>query len=367
MLKNRLKKTLIDLFEFNEVYPEEKEIIKYVCTRLEKANVAYQLDSFKNIIAKIPGSGDPIMLCTHLDIPEPAPNLKFVEEGDILRSDGAGILGVDPKTGVAILLELIDDLAKENLSNSPLEIVFTRGEEVGLLGAKNLDLSLIKSKIGLVLDEDGPVTQVVIQAPSFVKIDAKIVGKAAHPREPKDGINALQAAAEAITQVPLGFSTPGVTWNIGILKSGTARNTIPGSAEIIAEMRSYDTDLVVSEGKRVKEIFQNSCTRLGAKCDFSDSLELEGYKLETSSPLFKKLETSFAQMGLKPNYFATFGGSDANIFNAKGITCVPIGSGYYNAHQYSEYADLADMVQIVDFLKLFVKKGQYYRTMIIQS
>lgn len=354
MLKTRLKKTLIDLFAFNEVYPDEKEIIKYVCARLDKASVNYQLDSFNNIIAKIPGTGEPIMLCTHLDIPEPAPKLAFIKKGDILASDGAGILGVDPKTGVAILLELIDDLVISKKSICPLEIVFTRGEEVGLLGAKNLDFSLIKSQIGLVLDEDGPVTQVVTQAPSFVKIDAKILGKAAHPREPKDGINALQAVAEAIASVPLGFSTPGVTWNIGMLSSGTARNTIPGSAEIIAEMRSYDTDLVVSEGNRVKKIFQNSCDRLGAKCDFSHSLELEGYKLQTDHTLFNKLEDSFAMMGLTPNYFATFGGSDANIFNTKGITCVPIGSGYYNAHQYSEYADLEDMVNITKFLRIFV-------------
>lgn len=357
MLKEKLKKTFLDLIKINEVYPKEKEIIKYTQNRLRDEGISCLKDSFRNLIIKIPGKGDPVMLSTHLDIPESAPNTKYKIKKDIIISDGSSILGADPKTGLAILIEFLIYLAKtDRKSHLPVEVVFTRGEETGLLGAKALDYSLIKSKLGLVLDEDGPVTSVVTQAPSFVGIDAKIVGKAAHPRNPKDGVNALQSAIEAIYEVPLGYSTEGVTWNVGMLSSGTARNTIPGTATLNAELRSYDTNLVVSEGKRIEKIFQQSCQKYGAKCEFDQELELEGYKLETNHPLFKKLERTFAKMDLKPNYYSTFGGSDANVFNQHGIVSVPIGSGYYNAHQYTEYANLKDMVEIFKFLGVFVSK-----------
>jgi len=42
-----------------------------------------------------------------------------------------------------------------------LEVLLTRGEEAGLFGARYAEYAKLRSKIGLVLDEDGPVTQVV--------------------------------------------------------------------------------------------------------------------------------------------------------------------------------------------------------------
>lgn len=357
MLKEKLKKTFLDLIKINEVYPNEKEIIKYAENRLRDEGIPCLKDSFRNLIIKIPGKGDPVMLSTHLDIPESAPNIKYKIKKDIIISDGSSILGADPKTGLAILIEFLIYLAKTDpKSHLPVEVVFTRGEETGLLGAKALDYSLIESKLGLVLDEDGPVTSVVTQAPSFVGIDAKIFGKAAHPRNPKDGINALQAAVAALSNVPPGYSTEGVTWNVGLFNSGTAPNTIPGEATLKAELRSFDSDLVVSEGKRIEKIFHQVCQKYKARCEFNQEPEYVGYKLETKHTLFKKLGETFNKLTLKPDYYPTFGGSDANVFNQHGIVSVPIGSGYYNAHQYTEYANLNDMVEIFKFLGVFVSK-----------
>jgi len=356
-LKQRLQKTLIELMAINEIYPNEREVIQYVERRLSAAGVKWQEDSFRNIIAFIPGQGEPVMYSTHLDIPEPAPNIKYTIEGDVIRSDGSSILGVDPKTGLAILIELLIDLAaKDHTTHAPLEVLLTRGEETGLFGARNADYSLLKSKIGLVLDEDGPVTQVVTQAPGYVRLDAEFIGKIVHPREPENGINALQMACEALSSIPWGYSTPGVTWNVGLLSSGTARNSVPGKVSLKAELRSYDNALVEAEGKRIEKIFSDVAKKFHAHCVIEREFEFAGYHLDQSHPLFQRLESTFGAMQLKPNYFATFGGSDANIFNAHGITCVPIGSGYYNAHQYTEYADIGVMEQISDFLHQFLQK-----------
>ena len=255
-MKQRLENTFTDLIKINEVYPNEDKIIEYVENRLTKESVSWQEDGFRNIIAKIPGVGEPLMLCTHLDIPESAPDVKYEKENGILRSAGNGILGADPKSGLAVLIELLIDLNKTNpKTHVPVEVVLTRGEETGLFGARNLDYSLVQSKMGIVLDEDGPVTNIVTQAPAYVRVDATVIGKAAHPRDPNDGINALKVACETLVKIPWGYSTKGVTWNVGLLSSGTARNTIPGSVEIKAELRGFFTAVVFKkEGKKKNKI-----------------------------------------------------------------------------------------------------------------
>ncbi len=356
MIKENIKKTFLELINIDGIYPHEDKVIKYVEKRLSEAKVPWQEDSFRNIIVKIPGKGEPILLSTHLDIPEPTPQVKYVEKGDIIEADGTCILGADPKTGLAILIEFLCDLAKtDSTAHSPVEAVLTRGEETGLFGSRNCDYSLLTAKIGLVLDEDGPVTQVVTQAPAFVRVDAEFIGKIVHPREPEKGINALQAATTAMQALPWGYITEGVTWNVGLFESGTARNSVPGSAKLKAELRSYDTSLVVEQGKRVEKEFKKAADQIGATCKIETELEFEGYTINPDDQLLAKLESTFTKMNLKPNYFATFGGSDANVFNAHGIKCVPLGSGYYNAHQYIEQANLKDMEEIYNFLNIFIK------------
>ncbi len=355
-IKENIRKTFLELISIDGIYPYEDKVIEYVEKRLTAAGVPWQEDSFRNIIVKIPGQGQPILLSTHLDIPEPTPLVKYLEKGDVIEADGTCILGADPKTGLAILIEFFCDQIKQDPKlRLPVEAVLTRGEETGLFGSRNCDFSLLSAKMGLVLDEDGPVTQVVTQAPAFVRVDAEFVGKIVHPREPENGVNALQAAFAAMTSLPWGYIAKGVTWNVGIFQSGTARNSVPGSAKLQAELRSYDTKSVVAQGQRVVDAFNKAAKDIGATCKIETELEFEGYKLDQATKLFEKLNKTFAAMSLKPNYFSTFGGSDANIFNSNGIVTVPIGSGYYNAHQYTEQANLKDMEEIYRFLEKFVR------------
>ncbi len=352
-MKERLAKTFLDLVKISEVYPEEEKIIEYIESFLDGLKLDHQKDNFGNIIVKVSGQSSPVMINTHMDIPEPNPELKVIREGDIIQSDGSSILGADPKSGLAVILEFLRGVSKRKERRRALEIVFTRGEEAGLKGALNLDYSLLDSKLGLVLDEDGPVTQVVIQAPAFVMMDVEFQGKTAHSRDPDKGINALQVASQAISQVPWGYSHSEVTWNIGFLRAGTARNSIPGIAYLQAELRSYKKDLAQSESERIADIFKEVAGYFGADCQVELDPVFGSYKLERDQPLFRELENTYNKMNLKPNYFATFGGSDANVFNDNGITSVPIGSGYHNAHQYSEYISLSEMVELKTFLDLF--------------
>jgi len=74
-----------------------------------------------------------------------------------------------------------------------------------------------------------------------------------------------------------------------------------------------------------------------------------------SNPLFERIREIFSRFGLVPEYHETYGGSDVNVLIAHGIMAVTLGSAYYNAHEYTEYADLGEMVKIYNFLNEFLK------------
>ena len=74
-----------------------------------------------------------------------APNIELIKEGNILRAKNS-TLGADNGIAIAIMMALMQD-------GVDAEFLFTNDEEVGLIGAKNLEL-LITSKYLLNLDSE---------------------------------------------------------------------------------------------------------------------------------------------------------------------------------------------------------------------
>lgn len=359
--KDRLRRTFIELIEINSFYPDDFGVQEYVLNRLQHKHITCLQDDFGNIIASLEGNADKpaVMLNTHVDIPEDTPQVAYREnaDGDI-EGTGKTILGADPKTGLAVLIELALALADDfPYKRAPVDFVFTRGEEQGLLGARALDLTKVRAREGLVIDEDGPTCVVVTQAPGSVKFNGTFIGTTAHSREPWLGINAIQMVADAIAQVPLGYTdaSQSVTWNLGVLEAGAAVNSIPCSATFLAEMRSFDHDRLQAEAQRVYDVFSEVAAKAGGRLEAQRQTLYDPYFLDEQDPLLVKMNTVFNELSLEPSYLHTFGASDANVFNTRGIRCAAVGSGYYNAHQYVERADIHDMQILADFLDRFVR------------
>lgn len=99
------------------------------------------VDRTGNILAqKVCGTGygPTILLNAHLDTVE-----GFVEDREVIKegaiwSSSEGILGADDRAGLAILLELAKRLDTIRFSGK-VKFIFTVEEEVGLIGARNID------------------------------------------------------------------------------------------------------------------------------------------------------------------------------------------------------------------------------------
>ena len=329
---------------------EEERFINYLKDWLEKELGARpRLDSYGNLICRIDAkasTAEPLMLAAHADTVKPGRGITPVVEEGIIRSQGETILGADDKAGIAEIFAAVRTAVK----HPPLEIVITRSEEVGLLGAKNLDYSMLSAKRGFLLDSD-VLDTVVIGGPSHFLIDVNITGKAAHAgMEPEKGISAIRTAALAIAKFPEGRIDEETTCNVGIIQGGTIRNGIPEKTTLKAECRSLDHEKAVRLKETIKDAFKSAARETGAHVEIDVDLASRAIQLSEDAPTVELTKAVFGSLGLQPKARVITGGTDASIYNEHGIETVVLGIGVKNEHSKDEQIAIEDMERVVEIL-----------------
>ena len=354
----RLAKRFKALVEIDSLSREEKDValeVEKILTAMG-ATVCYDAAKEKvdgncsNLVAKFKGNVDaePIFLSGHMDTVGPGKGIKVQFEDGIFKSDGTTILGSDDKSAIAIILEVMDVIFENNIDHPPVEIIFTVCEEIGLLGAKYFDYSLMDSKFGYILDSTD--TQgIVTKAPAANKITIKVYGKAAHAgAAPENGLNAILVASKAISGLLLGRIDEETTCNIGTIKGGVATNIVPEFVEIHGEARSHDvkklknvTDSIVNAFYTVAEESKDDLglPRIEAivENDFPNTNISEDHK---TIQLARK---AAGNLGITLASKTIGGGADANIFCGKGIIAGVLGTGMTDVHTLNESIAIKDM------------------------
>ncbi|MCS7199583.1 MAG: M20/M25/M40 family metallo-hydrolase [Caldimicrobium sp.] len=316
-----------------------------------------------NLIVKIPGKieAPPLLLCAHLDTVGPWEGIEVIEEEDLFRSNGKTILGADDKAGIAVLVELAKVLRENPLLHAPIEMVFTTCEEIGLLGAKNLDFKLLQAKLGLVLDSEDP-TEVINAAPSSYQFNLKIYGKAAHAGlEPEKGINAIKILAQIITNLPTGRLDKETTMNIGKINGGTYVNIVPDLAFVEGEMRSHSEEklnsLKIEIEKAVKEIVDNYPQKINNLPSYTIDFTsvFNAFYIPEEDPYAKLIKEAGKTLNLEITFKRKEGGSDANIFNTKGIKTFILGTGMQKVHTTEEFIRKKDLILCAKLVLAIVK------------
>lgn len=124
-------------------------------------------DEANNVIIKKPGAkgyeyAETIILQGHLDmvcqkeesvgIQFETDGLEIFEDGEYIHAQGT-TLGADNGIAIAMIMAI---LADNTLLHPPIEAVFTTDEEIGMIGAGKLDMSLLEGKRMLNMDSEDP-------------------------------------------------------------------------------------------------------------------------------------------------------------------------------------------------------------------
>lgn len=360
--EKRLVESFMELVRIDSISREERDLADFLIEKLEDLGLEVIVDqagekvksNCGNIIARFKGNikeVTPIMFSAHMDTVVPGKNINPLCDGEKIVSDGKTILGADDKAAIAALLEALHIIKEKNISHGDIEIVFTICEEMGLHGAKNLDISDLNAQMAFVLDSGGQVGEIISAAPSQNSLKIIIHGKSAHAgSNPEEGINAIQVAGFALSRMKLGRIDEETTTNIGIISGGKATNIIPDEVILEGEVRSRNEEKLEKYTKILKQVVEDTAQEFKAKAEVIINREFYCYNLSTDDRVVKIAIKAAKDMGLEPQLHPSGGGSDANVFNKKGFPAVDLAIGMEKVHTVDEYILVKNLKNTVEYV-----------------
>jgi tripeptide aminopeptidase len=364
----RLAETFIRLVQIDSVSKQEADICRELRNILDAMGAETFVDdagkavgsNTGNLIARFRGNVDvpTLMLNAHMDTVEPGKGVKPVYQDGVFTSDGTTILGADDKSAIAILLEVLTVLQEDRMPHGPLEVVLTISEEIGLQGAKHLDLSRLTATFGYALDATD-TAGIITRAPGANHLKFVVHGKDAHAgAAPEKGINAIGIAAKAIAGLTLGRIDHETTCNIGVIQGGVATNIIPSLVTVSGEVRSHDPQKLAELTQTIVAAFEAAVQGYVPQSADAGSPRLEveiipdftRTHIPEDHPVVTLAMKAAQNLGRTLAPKVTGGGADANVFFSKGIMTGVLGTGMRDMHTVREWVRLSDMVQTTELV-----------------
>lgn len=363
----RVVNSFCDLVRIDSPSFQEREMADYLTQKLTSMGLSVCEDNAGekiggtagNLLATLPGEGEPILFCTHMDTVEPALGKEaVVHPNGMITSKANTVLGADDLAGLSAVLEAVQTILDKDLPHRPLELLFTVAEEVYCQGASVFDTSQIKAKECYTLDLSGPIGKAAYQAPSILSFTAQIKGKSAHAGfAPQEGIHAIQGASLSISQLKLGQIDEQTTANVGIIQGGEGTNIVPEHCLVKGEVRSFSHDKAQEQIQHIQKVFEQSCQSIGAAVDFSWVCHIKAYQTDCSLPVVTRYEQVCRQMGIEPQLTTTLGGSDYNFLaEVEGLNGLVLASAMNQCHSCEEYTSVEDISKVAELaLQLMIR------------
>jgi tripeptide aminopeptidase len=371
--KQRALTHLLDLLAIEGVSGREANVAAAVRAKLLAAgcrpawirqdDVHQRLEGFEvgNLIVRLPAhdgtnGGTRRLFMGHLDTVPLCRGAKVVRRGHRITSAGSTALGGDNRTACAALVTLVETLLRGNLPHPPLTILFTVGEEVGLLGARHVDLDhLGRPEMGFNIDGGNPA-EVAIGAVGADRWEAEVRGKSSHAGvAPERGVSAALIASRAIADVArrgyFGKVRKGRnegTSNVGVIRGGEATNQVTAYVFVRGESRSHRPRFIDEITAAYRAAFAKAAASVkddrghAGKVEFRAERDYDSFRMPEDSPPVLLALRAARKLRLDARTRIANGGLDANYLNAKGVPTVTLGAGQHSPHTVDEYVDVRE-------------------------
>jgi tripeptide aminopeptidase len=313
-----------------------------------------------NLIVSLNGHGqdDRWMYSTHMDtVPGAVGTEPRIDGDDIVSGIEGKALGGDNRAGCALLLQVARSLVDQKGNHRPSTLAFFIQEEVGLVGARGMDLNKLGSPLpSLCFNFDGgPPEELVTSVIGTERFNIHIDGIPSHAgARPEQGVSASTIAAVAVAELeregwngridrPEGRGSA----NVGTIQGGTGTNVIMPNLHILAEARSHSPSfrrMIIGRWEAAFERATISVTNeAGARGNvkFSGGPTYEPYALPEDAPVIKAIEEAARECDIVTKCVTNDGGMDANWIVGHGIPAVTLGVGQQNAHTPEERLNLS--------------------------
>ena len=254
------------------------ELIHFVRDRLTalgaEARLTYNDERSKaNLFATLGPAGKPgIVLSGHTDVVPVDGQAWDTDPFKVVEKDGKlyGRGTSDMKSFVAVVLALAPEFARRGLK-TPIHFAFSYDEEIGCIGVGRLitDLAQAGIKPRSCIVGEPTLMRPVIAHKGKKGFRCNVRGYACHSAYAPTGVNAVEAAAEAVAFLKSlarrhrdhgpydrGFDVAHTTVHTGVMRGGTALNIVPHECTFDFEFRHLpgdDPDALFAEFKSYVE------------------------------------------------------------------------------------------------------------------
>lgn len=339
--------TLVEIIRIPSTSGHEEYVREYLEQRLVTLGLTTRVDEMGNLIATLPGEGQPVLLNAHMDRVPPGLGHDPIFRDGVLYSNGSTNLGADDAAGIAVILEVLRRTIEQELPHPPLVIVFTVQEETGLCGAHGFRGDEWGVHDGIVFDNAFEAGVVVSKGAAYEAFDIKIIGRTGHPgQDLTKTVSAISIFKDAV--YPIGPQALDQTRiSIGRIHGGIARNAIPETLTLEGEIRSFEPPEVREQYKMALQVgFEEAAQRHGGRVEMAFRSHSDGYVVSPDEPLLNMYQIALSQRGATLSMKPTFIGSDTAGFRPH-IRAFTISTGVVNEHTLEESVALSPLEQLV--------------------
>ncbi|CAH3740856.1 Peptidase T [Enterobacter cloacae] len=270
------------------------------------------------------------------------PEILAYPDEEIIFSDGTSVLGADNKAAVTVVMTVLENLTAEH-KHGDIVVAFVPDEEIGLCGAKALDLKRFDVDFAWTIDccELG---EIVYENFNAAAAEIRFTGVTAHPMSAKGVlVNPLLMATDFIShfdrrQTPeCTEGREGYIWFNGI-QAGQ------NEAILKANIRDFDKDGFVARKQHIADVAaqiaaQHPTANVEYRIEdtYSNIINAIGEDRRAIDLMFEAMES----LGITPKPIPMRGGTDGAALSAKGLLTPNFFTGAHNFHSKFEFLPLS--------------------------
>ncbi|MBC1500063.1 M20/M25/M40 family metallo-hydrolase [Listeria weihenstephanensis] len=359
MTHSNVRDLFLELVAIPSQSGQEQEVILYVERYFKELAIDVKVSRQQaGIVACIPATDDSvtqlpvIAFSAHLDTVTSTEIPEVIVANGYIDTANEAPLGADDKAGVAALLSAASELVTSKDPHGPLEFIFTTKEEEGLTGAKLFDLDLVDASFGYCLDAPGAVGGIIRTSKTHLQLDFWIEVGMSHEK------SAILVAREAMKKIRKNFAaTLGISWQVyhfggEILENGNEKVTI--LSEFAADVPLSDCLPYVEQ---IKQIFIE--TGVTYKADVQDvtHMNYHHFDIPETSQVCKIVAEAMQSLSIPRKTIQQEGGTDANVFNDRGIPFIVLATGFENPHTTRERIAVPELERLTELVLEIIKRA----------
>ena len=299
-------------------------------------------------------TGDPTKVITAATCEE----LPLAKGKTIITTDGTTLLGGDDKAGVAIIMELANNLLENpDIEHGPVRVMFTCDEEIGK-GVDHVDLKKLGATVCYTFDSGG---HDIIDTETF-SADLAVVtvtGVNIHPAIAKDKmINAIRGAAAFLNGLPPQLSPERTDGRDGFLHPYTIEGGV-ASVTVKILLRDFDASKFDEYREILKTAAGEAESQVGGvrvDLEFTKQYRNMAEGLDKDPRAVELAVAAHKELGREAKLEIVRGGTDGSRLTELGLPTPNLTSGQHNIHSPLEWACLDEMVNACELGLQIVKE-----------